>query len=169
MKKAFEKVNNIVADIALGDVKGFAGVFHALGISMDEIDGKDTSEAFEVIRNALEKVEDESLRAALANHLFGDKIGSDLLPMLSQEETAIYHNDKISNVHTFTSSLASKILGFNTKYLIKPEILSGIYHAIDQSTELENDLYKLNKDIGTNLQFLIKEILRDERFTNDNN
>ncbi len=61
-------------------------------------------------------------------------------------KTAIYHNDKISNVHTFTSSLASKILGFNTKYLIKPEILSGIYHAIDQSTELENDLYKLNKD-----------------------
>ncbi len=84
-------------------------------------------------------------------------------------KTAIYHDDKISNVHTFTSSLASKILGFNTKYLIKPEILSGIYHAIDQSTELENDLYKLNKDIGTNLQFLIKEILRDERFTNDNN
>ena len=30
-----------------------------------------------------------NLRAALANHLFGDKIGSDLLPMLSQEETAI--------------------------------------------------------------------------------
>lgn len=89
LEKAFEKVNNIVADIALGDVKGFAGVFHALGISMDEIDGRDTSEAFEVIRNALEKVEDESLRAALANHLFGDKIGSDLLPMLSQEETAI--------------------------------------------------------------------------------
>ena len=89
LEKAFEKVNGIVADIALGDVKGFAGVFHALGISMDEIDGKDTSEAFEVIRNALEKVEDESLRAALANHLFGDKIGSDLLPMLSQEEDAI--------------------------------------------------------------------------------
>lgn len=58
LEKAFEKVNNIVADIALGNVKGFAGVFHALGISMDEIDGKDTSEAFEVIRNALEKVED---------------------------------------------------------------------------------------------------------------
>lgn len=89
LEKAFEKVNQVVADIALGDVKGFAGVFHALGISMDDIEGKDTSEAFEVIRNALEKVEDESLRAALANHLFGDKIGSDLLPMLGLEEKAI--------------------------------------------------------------------------------
>jgi len=97
LEKAFEKVNNVIADIALGDVKGFAGVFHALGISMEDIEGKDTSEAFEVIRNALEKVEDESYRAALANHLFGDKIGSDLLPMLGLEEKAI--NDLRQEAH----------------------------------------------------------------------
>ena len=89
LEDVFGKVNNILGSIALGDVKSFAGIFHALGISMDELEGKDTSEAFEIIRNALANVEDESLRLALANKLFGDKVGSELLPMLNLESDAI--------------------------------------------------------------------------------
>ena len=89
LEKAFSKVNNIIADIALGDVKSFAGVFHALGISMDEIEGKSTEEAFEIIREALNQVEDQSLRTALANNLFGDKLGSELIPLLSMEADEI--------------------------------------------------------------------------------
>lgn len=89
LEKAFGKVNDILADVALGDVKSFAGVFHALGISMDEIEGKSTEEAFLIIREALNKVEDQSLKAALANKLFGDKLGSDLLPILSMESDEI--------------------------------------------------------------------------------
>ena len=89
LEKAFGKVNNILADIALGDVKSFAGVFHALGIQMDEIEGKSTEEAFEIMRAALSKVEDQSLRTALANKLFGDKLGSELIPILSLESKEI--------------------------------------------------------------------------------
>ena len=89
LEKAFGKVNDILADVALGDVKSFAGVFHALGISMDEIEGKSTEEAFLIIREALNKVEDQSLKAALANKLFGDKLGSDLLPIVSMESDEI--------------------------------------------------------------------------------
>lgn len=114
LEKAFEKVNSIVADIALGDVKGFAGVFHALGISMDEIEGKDTSAAFEVIRKALSKVEDVSLRAALANHLFGDKIGSEVLPVLGLEEQAL--NDLKKEAHDLgivTNDQIDIVSGYN--------------------------------------------------------
>lgn len=82
IEKAFEKVNNVVASIALGDVKSFAGVFHSLGLDMNELSGKNAEEAFDIIRRALNNVEDESLRAALANHLFGDKLGNDLIPIL---------------------------------------------------------------------------------------
>jgi phage-related protein len=89
LEKAFIKVNSMLGDIALGDVKSFAGVFHALGISMDEMKGKTTDEAFQIIRDALANVEDQSLKVALANHLFGDKIGSELLPMLNLEKEAI--------------------------------------------------------------------------------
>ncbi len=89
LEKAFGKVNDILADVALGDVRSFAGVFHALGISMDEIEGKSTEEAFEIIREALNQVEDQSLRTALANKLFGDKLGGDLIPILSMEADEI--------------------------------------------------------------------------------
>lgn len=89
LEKAFIKVNSILGDIAIGDVKSFAGVFHALGISMDELNGKDTSEAFEIMRNALSKIEDQSLKTALANHLFGDMLGAELLPMLNLETEEI--------------------------------------------------------------------------------
>jgi len=89
LEKAFSKVNNILADVALGDVKSFAGVFHALGISMDEIEGKTTEEAFDIIREALNKVEDQALRTALANNLFGDKLGSELIPILGLEQDEI--------------------------------------------------------------------------------
>lgn len=89
LESAFSKVNDILADVALGDVRSFAGVFHALGISMDEIEGKSTEEAFEIIREALNKVEDQSLKTALANKLFGDKLGGDLIPILSMEADEI--------------------------------------------------------------------------------
>ncbi len=89
LESAFSKVNDILADVALGDVRSFAGVFHALGISMDEIEGKSTEEAFEIIREALNRVEDQSLRTALANKLFGDKLGGDLIPILSMEADEI--------------------------------------------------------------------------------
>lgn len=89
LERAFVKVNSILADIALGDVKNIAGPLHALGISMEDLEGKDTSEAFEIMRDALSKVEDQSLKTALANHLFGDKLGSELLPMLNMESEAI--------------------------------------------------------------------------------
>ncbi len=89
LESALSKVNDILADVALGDVRSFAGVFHALGISMDEIEGKSTEEAFEIIREALNRVEDQSLRTALANKLFGDKLGGDLIPILSMEADEI--------------------------------------------------------------------------------
>lgn len=89
LENAFIKVNALLGDIALGDVKQFAGIFHVLGISMDELKGKDTDEAFEIIRKKLSKVEDQSLKVALANMLFGDKIGSELLPILNLETEAI--------------------------------------------------------------------------------
>lgn len=40
LERAFIKVNSILGDIALDDVKSFAGVFHALGISIEEFSDK---------------------------------------------------------------------------------------------------------------------------------
>lgn len=76
----------------------------------------------------------------------------------------ILKNSKVSNVHTYTSKLASKILGFNTKRNVKPEIVKGINFALDQCNNLENNIELLNKEIGTNFHILINQIILDERF-----
>ena len=119
LEKAFTKVNNILADVALGDVKSFAGVFHALGISMDEIEGKTTEEAFDIIREALNKVEDQALRTALANNLFGDKLGSELIPILGLEQ------DEIARLRN-----EARLLGLITEEQI--EQTSGYKDSLDR-------------------------------------
>jgi len=133
LEKAFSKVNDILADVALGDVKSFAGVFHALGISMDEIEGKSTEEAFEIIREALNQVEDQSLRTALANNLFGDKLGSDLIPILSMEA------DEISNLRE-----EARMLGIITEEQI--DQVGGYKDSLDR---LKQSTTALSVEIAT--------------------
>ncbi len=133
LEKAFGKVNNILADIALGDVKSFAGVFHALGISLDELEGKSTEEAFEIIRVALSQVEDQSIRTALANKLFGDKLGSDLIPILSME------SDEISDLRD-----EARKLGIITNEQI--EQTSGYKDSLDK---LKQSTTALSVEIAT--------------------
>jgi len=55
--------------------------FKDLGISLDEIQGKNPSEQFTILANKLSQIEDPSLRAGLALKLFG-RSGSQLLPLL---------------------------------------------------------------------------------------
>lgn len=91
LTKAFVKVNGILGDIATGNGDKVAESLAMIGLSVDDLKGKNANEAFEIIRNALYGVEDASLRVGIANELFGDKIGSEILPILSSETTAIQH------------------------------------------------------------------------------
>lgn len=75
-----------------------------------------------------------------------------------------FENKKVSRVHTFTSKMASEILGFNPKSKLNSSLLNGINNAMSQSDRLEYRLEMLNKTIGTNFQFLISKIILDERF-----
>lgn len=89
LNKAFVKVNAALGDIATGNSSKVAESLEAIGLTVDDLKGKNTDQAFESLRNALSNVKDESLRVGVANQIFGDKIGSELLPILSSEATAI--------------------------------------------------------------------------------
>lgn len=89
LNKAFVKVNGILGDIATGNTAKLSESFNALGLSVDSLKGKNADEAFTIIRDALSQVEDETLRVGIANQLFGDRIGSELLPILSAEAAEI--------------------------------------------------------------------------------
>ncbi|MFA5130261.1 MAG: hypothetical protein WC477_05105 [Patescibacteria group bacterium] len=89
LNKAFVKVNGILGDIATGNGDKVSESLSLIGLSVDDLKGKNADQAFGTIRDALADVEDEALRVGIANEFFGDKIGSELIPILSQEADSI--------------------------------------------------------------------------------
>lgn len=96
--RAFMKINDMLGDIATGDSLEAAQNLYKLGMSIEDIRGLDSTEAFLKIREALGQIEDQSLRVAMANDIFGEKIGAKLLPLLNAEEEQItsLRNEAIS-------------------------------------------------------------------------
>lgn len=89
LNKAFIKVNGILGDIATGNADKVSDSLALIGLTVDDIKGKNADEAFEIISDALSKVEDEALRVGVANKFFGEKIGTELIPILSSEISTI--------------------------------------------------------------------------------
>jgi len=89
LNKAFIKVNGILGDIATGNGDKVADSLAQIGLTVEDLKGLNTDQAFNKIRDSLANVKEESLRVGVANQFFGDKIGSELLPILSKEKGAI--------------------------------------------------------------------------------
>ena len=83
LQKAFVKTNALLGDIASGDSQKVAEALSLIGLSVEDIAGLDTDQAFMKIRDALANVGDEATRTAVANQIFGDKLGAELTQVLS--------------------------------------------------------------------------------------
>lgn len=82
VEKAFIKVNSVLGEIATGNGDKVAESLALIGLTVDDLKGLNADQAFDVIRNALAGVEDQATRTAVANAFFGEKIGSELGPVL---------------------------------------------------------------------------------------
>ena len=82
LQKALVRTTTILGDIATGGNE-YSDTLSQLEISQESLIGKTTVEAFEIIRVALSNVEDQALRTALANEIFGEKLGTELSQILS--------------------------------------------------------------------------------------
>lgn len=89
LQKAFTKTNSLLGDLASGNTSSATDALEKLGITYDDLKGKNVDQAFEIIRNALANLEDETLRVGIANDIFGEKIGTDLQQLLSASSTEI--------------------------------------------------------------------------------
>lgn len=87
--RAFIRVNSILGQIVTGNGDKFSESLAQIGLSIDDLKGKDADTAFSMLRDALSSVEDASVRVGVANTLFGEKIASELIPVLSSERKAI--------------------------------------------------------------------------------
>lgn len=82
MQKAFIKLNGILGDIVSGNGEKYNDYLNQLGLSTEDLIGLNPDQAFSLIRNSLSKLKDEILRVAIANEIFGDKLGSELAQVI---------------------------------------------------------------------------------------
>lgn len=89
LQKAFVKTNSLLGDLASGNTSTATAALEKLGLTYDDLKGKNVEQAFDIIRNALASLEDETLRVGIANDIFGAKIGTDLQQLLSASSSEI--------------------------------------------------------------------------------
>ena len=89
LQKAFVKTNSLLGDLASGNTSTATSALEKLGLTYDDLKDKNVEQAFDIIRNALASLEDETLRVGIANDIFGAKIGTDLQQLLSASSSEI--------------------------------------------------------------------------------
>lgn len=123
--------------------------FDRLGISIKDLNGKSQDEVFATVISSLQKIEDETEKAALANDFFG-KSGQNLLPLLNQSaestqdlinkarDLGLVMSDEAVNASVnFTDSLDSLERTFGAvKNNITAEFLPGLTEVMDGITGL---------------------------------
>ena len=147
LNKAFVKVNGILGDIAMGNGDKVSESLALIGLTVDDLKGKNADEAFNIIRDALAGVEDASLRVGIANEFFGDKIGTEILPILSSETEAINTlRDEAQELGVITNEQA--------------QIAGDFTDALDQTKQ---SLLSLAMDISAQVLPVLQALLKKVR------
>ena len=125
LRAGFRTLTNEIGDvIEKGTTAGTA--FESLGISLEDIKGKSQEEVFAQTIYALQDVEDQTQRAALANDILG-RSGQELAPLLNQSKES-------------TQALAEKAHELG--------IVLG-EDAVDQGVAFHDSMDTLNRSLGS--------------------
>jgi hypothetical protein len=81
IEKASRKLSQNFGELATGSAAA-QQKFGALGLSLEDLQGKSPDQMLDVVFSRLARIEDPALRAAMAMEIFG-KSGANILPMLS--------------------------------------------------------------------------------------
>lgn len=85
--KGMTKVRDAFGTAIVGQTNAATEALNKLGVSFENIDNEE--QAFENVVEALSKVQDSTLQAYYANEIFGERIATNLLPLLKQGSDAI--------------------------------------------------------------------------------
>ncbi len=158
-------------DDARNGSEGAITKFERLGISIDDLKGKSREEVFEATVTALQNVQDETEKAALANDMFG-KSGQDLMPLFNMtadathallEEAESYgmvmSNDAVAASATFQDSL-TKLSGTidGIKNKIGAQLLPGFTQIADGMADLAVGKDDAAETIGSGVSTVIDAI-----------
>lgn len=82
MQKAFVKLNGVLGDIVTGNGSKYEDYLSQIGLTTNDLIGLNSDQAFDLIRDSLSNLEDATLRVAIANQIFGDKVGAELAQVI---------------------------------------------------------------------------------------
>jgi general stress protein CsbA len=85
--KGITKVRNAVGTALVGETNTATEALKALGLSAENLGNSD--EAFYSVVTALAEIKDSTLQAYYANEIFGERIATDLIPLLNQGGDAL--------------------------------------------------------------------------------
>lgn len=140
LQKAFVKVNALLGDIANGDIDLVNDKLALVVLTAEDLAGLNTEQAFDKLRNALALVGDEAKRTAVANEIFGDKLGAELTQVLSAtteqinelkdtaRELGIVSNEDAEIAGAFTDKISDLKQAFSS---LKFELAKGFLPVLD--------------------------------------
>lgn len=89
LTKGFVKFRSAIGDRLLGQTNNATKALDSLGLTMSDLKGKSSEENFETLIRKLSSIKDKTLQAAYANEIFGDRIATDIIPLLAAGGDAI--------------------------------------------------------------------------------
>lgn len=153
--KAFVKIQGGVADLQTGVESVSTKALDQLGLSFDQFSGKE--EQFYAIIDALSKMENEAKMVSLANDIFGERMATNLFPLIYAGTDAVNEyreefermgaltEDQISELAKFDNELN----GLKTQYAnVALQLGSGLLPVMEEfSTFLVDDLLPIVRDV----------------------
>ncbi|MDD5591384.1 MAG: phage tail tape measure protein, partial [Dehalococcoidales bacterium] len=132
LETGIKRMQRVLVDASRG-LETSARAINDLGLSVDDLMGMDPEEQFMTILRAVAGVEDATLKAALAQDIFG-KSGTDLLPILEDGVEGLENTmEKASDLGVvFDEEAAAKAANLNDQMTDMKEAMNGVKNAIGE-------------------------------------
>lgn len=157
------------AQSAMDGSAGMVDKFAAIGLSVEDLQGKDPGELFELIADGLASTTDETKRLAIAGSLLGEDLTKKVLPVLmkgskgldelkkkAHDTGAVMSKESIAAAKRFSAALGT--LGLQVQG-IRNELGGSLVPALARAAEAMSDWVTRNREF---LSLGIKEFV--ERF-----
>lgn len=119
MQKSFVKVRDALGTQLSGEANSATKALDQLGISADNFESD--LDGFYAVADALGKIKDSTIQATLANDIFGEKIGTEMISFLTAGSDALKgYEDELTNIGVLSNDAVLELAEFdNTMNKIK--------------------------------------------------
>lgn len=119
MQKSFVKVRDALGTQLSGEANSATKALDQLGISADNFESD--LDGFYAVADALGKIKDSTIQATLANDIFGEKIGTEMISFLTAGSDALKgYEDELTNIGVLSNEAVLELAEFdNTMNKIK--------------------------------------------------